>query len=253
MAHHRPPPGGAGHLQGGGRFRQRANLVGLKQNGVARPFRYAPLQPPDVGHQQVVAHQLRPVAQPPRQPCPPVPVILIQPVLNADDGVLRPPARVQIHQLGGGERYPLPFQVVPPRIAVPQLRRRHIQGNVHLLAGAVARRFNRPQHYLNGVPVGSQRRRKTALVPHIEIVPAGPQDALQRLVNFHARPQRRAEALKPGGNHHKLLHIGGIGSVPPAVQNVQHRRRQRYRPLARQMPPEGTARPGRGRRPRHRH
>ena len=78
-------------------------------------------------------------------------------------------------------------------------------------------------------------------------MPAGAQDGLQRLVNLHAGAQGVGKAVKAGGRHHKLLHISGVGGVPPAVEDVQQRHGQGDGAVvgisgrAGQVAPQGTA------------
>ena len=189
------------------------------------------------------------MAQPPGQHRPAVPVVLIQAVLNADDGVLGAPGGVQIRQFGGGQGYPFARQFVAAGSGVPEFRGGHIQGDIDLLAGAVAGGFNGAQHHRNGVPVGGQGRGKAALVAHIEVVAASAQDGLQRLVDFHAGAQGIGKAVKAGGRDHKFLNVGGVGGVPPAVEDVQQRHGQGngtrisagIGSRAGQVAPEGTA------------
>jgi hypothetical protein len=70
------------------RLRERPDLVDLHQDGVADPLPDAPAQDLLVRHEKVVPDELDPAPEPLGEGRPTLPVVLAEPVLDAQDGVL---------------------------------------------------------------------------------------------------------------------------------------------------------------------
>ncbi len=113
-------------------------------------------------HEQVVADDLNAVAGLVLEQGEPVPVLLVQSVLDGDDGVAVGPFHQQIHHLGGGELQAVLGQVVS---AVPEeFGGREVQSEDDLLAGHVAGPLDRGHEQLQRLFVGLHRRGKAAFV-----------------------------------------------------------------------------------------
>ena len=104
VGHDRGPPGPAGELDRLDRLGQRPDLVELDQHGVGRVLVDRSLDPRRVRHEQVVADELDPIAEPARQLRPAGPVVLGQAVLDRDDREAGDPVRPEVDQLAGVER-----------------------------------------------------------------------------------------------------------------------------------------------------
>jgi len=80
-----------GHVDGGQRLRQGADLVGLDEDGIGNVLVDAFPQDLRVGHEQVIADELDFLAEGLREDAPALPIALAHPVFNGDDGYF--PAR----------------------------------------------------------------------------------------------------------------------------------------------------------------
>ena len=83
------------------RLGQRADLVDLDEDRVRDALVDPALQALDVRHEEVVADELEPVAEPLRQRLPGAPLVLGEPVLDRDQRVAVGERRVEVDQLVG--------------------------------------------------------------------------------------------------------------------------------------------------------
>src|SRR5262245_25708023 len=104
MRHDRRPAGAPGEVDRLERLGERPDLVQLDQHGVRRALVDRPTDAFRVRHEQVVADELHPVAEPSRQLSPAGPVVLGQAVLDRDDREAGDPVGPEIDQLAGVER-----------------------------------------------------------------------------------------------------------------------------------------------------
>ena len=88
MRDHRCIAGLVGHIDGGQRLRQRADLVGLDEDGIGNVLVDALLQDLGVGDEQVIADELDFLAEGLREDAPSFPIALAHAVLDRDDGIL---------------------------------------------------------------------------------------------------------------------------------------------------------------------
>src|SRR5215210_1393439 len=112
VAYHRRVPGLVRKLHRLEGLRQRADLVHLHQDGVAHALPDAPGQDLLVRDEEVVAHELDPAPEPLGEGCPALPVVLAEPVLDAQDRVLVAQVRVVVDHVAARELAPLAGQVV---------------------------------------------------------------------------------------------------------------------------------------------
>src|SRR4030095_15410800 len=82
------------------------------QDAVAAALANCPPQEGDVGHQQIVADQLHALTETLRQQTPAVPVVLGEPVFDAQDGVLVDPVLPEVNHLSAGEGSPFAFEMI---------------------------------------------------------------------------------------------------------------------------------------------
>ena len=78
-----------GEIDGGERLGQRADLIDLDENGVARPFPDAALEPRDIGDEKIVSDKLAFGADLLRQQPPAIPIIFGHAVLDRNDRIVR--------------------------------------------------------------------------------------------------------------------------------------------------------------------
>ena len=211
------------HLDGFQGLGDRANLVQLDQDGVARTQLDALCQTLGVGHKQVVAHQLHLAAQLAGHLLPARPVLFVQTVLDGDDGVLFHKALPVRDQLGRGELGARLGQLVEA-LALGALPLG--SGGIHcqhkVPARQIARLFDSRQNGLDGLLIAGKVGCKAALIAHGGSQPLGLQDGSQRMEHLGAPAQR---FFKGGGTHrhdHELLRVHGVGGVCAAVQDVHH-------------------------------
>ena len=93
VRHHRRVAGAVGHIDGGERLGQRADLVDLDQDRVGGAFLDAAAEALDVGDEQVVADELQALAELVGRQLPALPVVLGQAVLDRHD-------RIGVDELG---------------------------------------------------------------------------------------------------------------------------------------------------------
>ncbi len=150
-----------------------ADLVELDENGVAGAHGYALFQTLGVGDEEIVAHDLDLVPQGFGKLDIALPIVLIQAVLDGDDGILAHPLGIELDQLVGGEKLigiGFPELVTLATALVEEFAGCAVQGDGHLLAGPVAGLFDSLHDELQGflvVQVGSE----AAFVAHRGIVP----------------------------------------------------------------------------------
>ena len=97
------------------------------------------------------------------------------------------------------------------------------------IAGPIPGLLDRAQDHLDRRLVRRQRRREPALVALAGGVALVVEDRPQRVEDLGAGPQRVAERGHADRHDHELLEVGGVLGVLAAVEDVEHRDRQRPR------------------------
>mmetsp|Transcript_40714 Transcript_40714/g.68147 ORF Transcript_40714/g.68147 Transcript_40714/m.68147 type:complete len:592 (+) Transcript_40714:461-2236(+) len=201
-----------------------ADLVNLDEDGVARGHADALSEPRGVGDEEIVPDDLRLGAQRLRHVYVPVPVVLVQRVLNGDDGVVLDPPVEDVDHLVGGEQFAgirLP-ELVPLAIPlVEQLRGCAVQGNANLSPGLVPGGFDGLHHELQSLVVG-QVRGEASLVAHGRDVARLLQQPLEGVEDLRDPAEALAEALGSDRHHHELLEVDLVVRVLPPVDDVGH-------------------------------
>jgi len=202
------------------RFRQGANLVHFAQQAVGRLALKSCLNAIDVGHQQIVTDDLNPVSQLFHHQRPTVPIILVEPIFNRNNGILIAPVYVKVDHLRTAQHLAFRFQMILTIFIKFRCSRIHSQHD--LLARFVASLSYCFQNQIQRLAVGRQFGGKPAFVACSRAIPFIAQHLLQILVYFSPPAQRLAERGSAYGHHHKLLQIGSAGGVLAAVHNVHH-------------------------------
>ena len=191
MRYNDRPAGPLRQLHGSDGLRERPDLIHLAQEGVAGAQINRLLHPRHVGHQQVITHDLNPITQPLHHQHPTVPVILGQPVFNADDGVLLHPVGIELNHLRASERAALLLEEIPPILI--KLTGGWVERDADLLARFVARLLNSLQDDLNGLLVRLETGREAPLVPDARGVPLGLEDTLKHVIDLASPSQSLGE------------------------------------------------------------
>ncbi|CAB4733571.1 unannotated protein [freshwater metagenome] len=204
---------------------ERADLVDLDQEGVGLAAGDAAREPLDVGDEQVVADELRLGAEAVGDGLPPLPVVLVERVLDRDDGVGRHELGVVVGHLLGGLLGAL--EGVEPALA--ELRGRDVEREHDVGAQALPGLLDRLGDQVERCPVGGQVGREAALVADAGGEAAALQHGLQCVIDLGAAAHGLLERRRTDGRDHELLDVDvGVG-VGAAVEDVHHRHRQHVR------------------------
>ncbi len=183
------------------------------------------LQELGVGDEQIVAHQLHPLAEPLRQQRPAVPVVLAHAVFDGDDRIAADQAFEIVGELRRGELTVLGLEVIDA--VLEELGAGHVEAEEDLLAGLVAGAIDGFENGLQRRFVGRQVRRETALIAHRGRELALVQDLLERVEDFRAVAQRFGQRRRADRQDHELLDVDAVIGMRAAVDDVHHRHRQR--------------------------
>ncbi|TYZ50787.1 hypothetical protein PybrP1_012753, partial [[Pythium] brassicae (nom. inval.)] len=246
VARHDGPTGLLGHRHGLNALRDRADLVHLEQQRVARLQVDRLLHARRVRDREVVAHNLHVRADLLRELDPRVPVVLVERVLDRHDRAralgLRDEALVELDKLVRrdlvrvrGVRV-LKVQVVSRVLAARvELGRRdvHAEPDLVRVPGLLDRLLNQ----VDCLGVLEDVGREAALVAHgrgVEPV-ARVDHLLEVVVHLAANLHRLRERRGADREHHELLHRELVARVRAAVDDVERRHRHARRRVAREV------------------
>ena len=209
------------------RFRQRADLIDLNQDGIADSPINALRQALRIGDKQIVAHQLHPIAEGFRQQCPAFPVGLSHAVFQRNDGVFfrkTPPHCNHFipaeHLIGFGQVIDVPVRIKPFRAC-------RIYGDHEIFSGNIAGLFDRSDDQGQRVLVPAEHRRIASLVAdarnrNMPLL----QNDFQRMKDLGAA----AEGFFPGWRRHRhdheFLNVHVVGCMSAAVEDIHHGNRK---------------------------
>src|SRR5450756_666802 len=204
---------------------QGADLVELDQQGV-RGLQLDALGEADrVGDEQVVADDLRLVADRGDQGHPVAPLVLGQRVLDGHERVVTNELRVVRDHLGAA----LAATLEDVRAVFEELGRRDVQREADILARDVPGLLDRDQDQVEGRAVVLEVRSETALVAQTGSEALGLQHGLERVVDLDAGAQRLAVGARTDRRDHELLDVHVRVRVRTTVEDVHHRDRQDVR------------------------
>ena len=227
MGHDGGVAGPVGHLDGVQGLGQGADLVDLDKDGVAHLLLNAGGQTLHVGDEQVVAHQLDPIADGLGQHGPALPVGLGHAVLQGDDGIVVGKLLPHVHQLLLGQLLAGLGLDIALLLLVPPLGGGGVDGDLEVLAGLVARGLDGLDNDLQGVLILLQIGGVAALVAHTGSGSAVLlQHSLQGVKHFGTAAQGLPEGGGGDRHNHELLDLHIVGGVGAAVEDVHHRHGQ---------------------------
>ncbi len=204
---------------------ERADLVDLDEQRVGGAGLDAARQPLRVGDEQVVADDLNPLADRFGERLPAVPVLLVQRVLDGDQGVRRDQLGVVGGHLGGAALGALEGV----RAVDVELGGGHVQGECDVPARGEAGLADRLQDQVQRLAVTRQRGGEAALVAEAGVEPPALQDGLEGVVGLGTPAQGLREGGRADRRDHELLDVDvGVG-VRAAVDDVHHRHREQVR------------------------
>jgi hypothetical protein len=161
------------------------------------------------------------------QHLPAVPVVLCQPVLDGDNRVVAHEVFVEAHHLLAVER--ALFGAEDVVAAFVEFGRGDIERERDLLAGAVARAFNRPHQQIQRAAHAGHLGREAALVADGCAVALLVDDRLEVVIHLHAPAQRLRKRACAQRHNHKLLKVCAAFGVLAAVEHIHQRHGQRVR------------------------
>ncbi len=154
---------------------------------------------------------------------PSVPIRLREPILDRDDGeALHQPRQVLRHRARVQPRASV--QRIGPVLV--ELRRRDVECQGHVLAGAVARLLDRAHQKLEGLRVLAQVGGEAPLVADRGHQPLLAQELLQRVEHLGSHAQGFREGAGAHRHDHELLDVEIVVRVRAAVHHVHERDRE---------------------------
>ena len=203
VRHHRAPVGAVGQVHRRHGLGQGADLVELDQHRVGGVLVDAALNAFHVGDEQVVPHQFEFPAQFAVEQFPARPVVFRQTVFQHQERIFGGPIGVHRHHLGGIHLAAFGAQVV--KAVLIEAAGGGVEGDHHIVAGAVARLFDGLDDQVHGVRVAFQHRRKAALVADADGITAVLEHFLQGMVDLAAPAQGLGEAGRAHRGDHEFL------------------------------------------------
>ena len=171
-----------------------------------------------LGHEEVVAHDLHTVAFAGREPGPAKPIVLVESVLDGQDGVLVQPSRIEVGQslaVNG-----LPVDVVSA--VTMEFGAGHIKRDAHLFGG-IPGGFNGSNEVTQPVFIGGEVGCEPSLVTDAAQQTVLAQFGLEGVVGFHARAQPFSKGVEAVRHDHEFLNVNVGSGVCSAVEDVHHR------------------------------
>ena len=225
------------HFDGVEGFAQRADLVNLDQDGVGATLLDAFLEELDVGHEQVVAHQLALAADAVGEFLPAFPVVLVHAVFDRVDRIFGDELFEVCNLLVGREflavrvflhaRFEL--LVVVEVLAVfnhCKFGSGAVHGDFHVVAGLVACVLDGFDDAVESVFNAVEFRSETAFVTNGGAEAAALEHFLQCMEHFGTHAQAFAERGCAYRANHEFLERDGSVAVCATVDDVHHRDRQ---------------------------
>ncbi|GBE58766.1 phosphopyruvate hydratase, putative [Babesia ovata] len=224
VGNHHTPAVGVTQKAGVDGLGDRSDLVHLQQKSVASLLGEGGLDTLGVGDKQVVTNNLHSRADLGRQHLVRLPVVLVEGVLNGDNGVLLAKLLVVGDHFGArlqARLLALETQVVGARFLDVELGSSDIHGNLDLAikAGLLDGLNQQVEGLLGGLDV----RGETTLVTHVGRILAvlGVDDLLQVVVDFATHADGLPEGRGTDGEDHELLHGQAVAGVGATVDDVK--------------------------------
>ena len=201
---------------------QGADLVHLDEDGVGHAFLDAAAQALHVGHEEVVADELRVFAERVRHELPSGPVVLVAAVLDADDRVLATELLPVVHPSRSVHLLADTGQDVQALLLVVELAAGRVEGELEILVRLVAGLLDGHQDGVKRLLVGVEVGGKSTLVPDVGAQPLAGQDLFQVVEHLGAHAQAFGERVRTDRHDHELLDVDGVVSVGAPIDDVHH-------------------------------
>lgn len=225
---HDTPTSSLGVLGGLDGFGQGTNLVNLEQQGVACLLLDGGSNALGVGDKQIIADEL--VVRGGFKQAPVVPVILVESILNRDDGVFLGEGLVQVGQLltgqvGSGVRVGvLKVKVVFAILVEFRGGAVHADLNLAGVTSLLDGSDEQLETFLVVLDVGGETTFVTDVGGILTVLVLD--DVLESVVDFRAHLHGLREGLGAGGQNHEFLHGKLVTSVGATVDDVESRDRK---------------------------
>ena len=212
-----------GELDGFDGFGERADLVGLDEDGVAGSFFDSFLEELDVGNKQVVADDLEVLAEACGEILPAVPVGFAETVLDADDAELVAEGGVPVDEVGVGFVFAGSFEEVVA-VFVIELAGSYVHAEAEIFTDLVAGGLNGFGNHFEGFVVAVfDAGAVAAFVTGEGGVAVIGDDFFEGVEDFGAHLDGLEDVFGAYRNDHVFLKVSAPVGVGAAVDEVHHR------------------------------
>ncbi|MND32218.1 hypothetical protein D3C80_227860 [compost metagenome] len=206
------------------RFRQRADLVDLDEDGVGNAHLDTVAQAGGIGDEQIVADQLNLGADLVGQDLPAFPVVFGHAVFDRDDRILASEFGQVFSHGSRFQRAAFTFENV--LAILEEFGRGAIEAEEYVFTRLVAGLFDRLDDEVEGFRCTLQTRRKAAFVTNIGVVALCAQFLLQDVEDFRTNPHGILQRFGADRHDHEFLEIDRVVGMCAAIDDVHHRNRQ---------------------------
>ena len=221
VRHHGIVTGVVGHCDGLEGLRQRTDLVDLDQQSVSGLLLNALSQTLRVGNEEVIADNLDLVTKLSGQGSVALPVILLQRILDGDDGVVLNQVSVDSCHLLSGMLAALEVVLA----VLEELGRSHVESQSDIVAQLVASGINFVNNQVQCSLGGVNRRSEAALIAETSLQTLVLDDLLQCVVDLSADTQCLLEGRGANRSNHELLDVNAGVRMCTTVEDIHHRDR----------------------------
>ena len=197
------------HVHGGDGLAQRTDLVDLDQQSVGHALLDTLFQDGGIGHEQVVADQLHAVADGVGQQLPPLPVALIQAILNGDDRILAAERGKQIDH-AGRIQFAVALAGQHVEAVAVELGGGDVGDQHDILARLQSGLVDRREDGRDPLLIGAQVRGEAALIADGGDMAACLEHRFEGMEHLRPHVERLAERGRAGRGDHVLLEIDAV-------------------------------------------
>ena len=225
MRAHHSPASALGHANSLNRLGDCTNLIDLQEKGVAELVVNGLLNTAGIGDEEIITDNLDLLTKLRSDLLPALKVILLEGILDGDDGVLGNELLVDVKELvlrdhlGAVVVGLLEVEVV--ELVLEELRSSdiHAKEDLALVAGLLDGLHNEVETLKVGENVGSE----TTLITDVGgvLTVLGLDDSLEVVVGLHTHAESLREGLGTNGEDHELLHGKLVASVRATVDDVE--------------------------------
>ncbi len=206
------------------RFGQRADLIEFDENRVGDALVDAFLKNLGVGHKQVIANKLNPIANGFGQREVAVPIVFVEAIFDGHQRIFFDHLFPVVDHACGIHGAVLARQDIFSVLV--KLARGGVDTEDNIRAGLQSGAFNGLHQQIKCLGVRTEVRRKAALVSHARGQLLLEKGTLESVENLCAPPERFAEGRSADGQHHELLDVEVVVGVRSPIDDVHHGKRQ---------------------------